>query len=1767
MKRIIPILILCLLCGAGFAKDPMKRGKASFPTTKPYPQVDVSGYEEIEFNSLEQSGDPRQYQSTTEYTSLPASVKVYDGLRHRRLIDLEGQISEKLYVRYKIQQEPDLPQETDIYVEYDKFSIYFGKYDAMLANGEMFSMNKNIDGLHADYIDTETQFEGIYGEERSHKREFSFQGNGKREYRLGQTNILEGSLKIRRNGGDVPETDYQIDYIEGRIIFNSPLSAYDVIEGNYEYLDPIEDFLPIQSKVRLSGIQHRYNSYSEAAPVIVTQAAVYTYDTGAQTQITVPWDALVTATTMTYSDNTLALDVAAPDVTGVTLFCDSQTIPLKNNNGRFQLSMPLSRKERPISIQYDTAKYSVARDCQIRFVDQASSENAGSTTPSTLVENIPSAGYRVVFPEGLVIINQSSWTEQKRLVLDFIPAAASIDVVQIQFKTETVSMQKTATGYHLEYDLPQEGSLGLQYAYIVFPDLSMTQRKIPFVVTGDQAKADVIERIELPNKDLSSFTEVVWVSGNRLTENKDYRVDYQQGRIIFLKSIPKQSAISVNYVYQQSLTTKEKIQGTDSKGPYKLGKSSVIPGSVGIVLGETIMQEYKDFTVDYRTGAITFARKITPIETPEIEYRSYVLTNTAQAQQRRKVFSMSSYFVQEKAKAAEALNFDSVSLKGTELESVSSNGTMTVIKIGYKYQPIIKDSIKVYIGTTITAAAVVQEYNGYILVTGNYVTANVSVDFQKAKPSQAPPFTFNGSQIQAGTVILNQVFASMPRPIVYGSLKLEHKGPGQAFYQDLLVWNQNFIVGESTDLDTTITNNTNATVRDNQTAWERGIITFVTRNAQGSFDKINPYSSADEFRVVYEVANTDKPDPGDIVHQTYGTKIDYAPIDALSIGVEYNESSKEFQRQVSDGLFDTVGNNSDAQQVQLVVSGNTSLELVEDSEKVYVNDVLQTRNDDYSITYKGGLIKFKAGLLLSPQDRIRIVFRYYSFGTGQLEELRERAKAVKVDTVIHAPARTDIGLTYVTVDEKYDPVGNAPGIYTAGTEAKKLQITSTPIDRLNLDSSVQRLDQKSGEFIDDQSIGRYQKTIDQHYGINYGFNAADTFSFVANRKDVTLPDRASADYQSYEIDTIAYDTEARLGVGPDTFRTAMNLRNAESFSDVMDRLNTRRLYNRVGGITNTYKPWSDLTFTSGYSQNKDDEFYDYRRVASSKFYSESIRWTPWTIETALDLSAADYETEKSIATDYYEMDRTFGKDRRHVYNLTFRRPPELADSLYEELYMHFDDMYDSKASDLYNQQPNLSRADNFNATIRPYDVISYGYDDAFRRNILDNHTTQTYSKENKHRFSRFYPMKYTQWLKDDFLIVNQIEYTRRIGETRSDSRSVYGLDQYNELGQTYSVNPLDNLLFDLQYNYKNTNRYEESSSVSGYSESSSILPIQMFGLDMTYDIDELSLLKNIKSTWTRDYSLSKNHRRTLETTGAVTNTKDDLEKNTDAVSVKYNYLERFTNTHTLTTLEEFKQKSAEGTRLTRGQTNKLETRYDTPITGLGLSYSLTKVYDLQFQHPEENVGKYSIDKNFNNKLFRTDDTNQLMGDYTFIPELTFDASVYYRRILQQMRNEQLNAAKATAFGNQITIRSYEFGLTYRPWTDASMRYAWKKDIFDYGFGEVRKLTADYKPLQFDFGDFSYHYENIYTLGRGTNDPEQESNLNNLQGFVQTRVVDRDDIKVINTLIFKVNKEIANVIVDNMVIDVNLTRLHLWDRQNPDYSYSLNAFYAKGTLNF
>jgi hypothetical protein len=1769
VKKFWTILLILLLLPAA-AKDPMKRGKSAFQPGRAYPQVDVSGYEELEFNTLEQSGDPQKYQNTPEYLALPASVKVYDGLRHRRLIDLEGQINEKLYVRYKITQDPDLPQETDIYVEYDKFSVYFGKYDAALVNGSMFSLGKGIDGLHADYLDRDFELEAIYGEERSHEREFSFQGAGKREYNLGQTNIVEGTLKIRLNGNEISENDYRVDYFDGVVVFDKILSVLDTIEGSYEYLDPIEDFLPISSKIRLSGVQHRYKAYRGAEPIIITANAVYQYEPALNEPVAAPLEALRTATNFSYQDGELKITVRRGAEQAVYLRHNEEKIPLRAEetddaaDNAWTLTLPFAQGEQNAAVDYEFADYILQQEYRL-YLEK----------PAICLSRV-SAGYQVILPEGAVRFARDKFTQNETLHFEFQTADELHKKILVNFQNDAQELRLSDGRFILDRRLIAE-TAGAKNFYLIFNQGAdnETARKVPFAVDYAPVEAGVLEKIQLADFPVISFTEKVYFEGEQLVANQDYKLNYATGLLTFLRPLPTDTyALKVDYVYNQTRAAQEIIKGRDSQGPYNLAHGLLAPGSTAVMVNNLNMIEGVDYTLDPRTGALSFPRRINSVDAIQVNYRYFDSLLPAE-QHKKEQFTISSYYVQEQAKSAEGEGLESHTLSGGDLRVTSDMG-LTLIMIATKFLPVAKfgevqvDGVKVDILAR-------SEYNGLLIISGNYAQADayrIKVSFDQGQASQAPQIYFR-NRTTATEMVLDEI-TSFARPIVYGSVVLEVRRKNDPFYIPL-VQNRDYIMGRQSDLLPGYDGNGSAVVTDNPEVWQRGIITFITGNAYTPYYPYNGFGPDDDFRLTYKVSNTESTDPGDILHQTYGTKLTYSPLDWLRADVEYNESHKQYQRATAQESVTSNGSGYAGQEIRIldllksknpIYNSQSGLEIVEDSEKVYINDRLQTKNDSYTLAYNGGILRFHSGLALSSADTVRIEFSYYSSGVGEQEQFDEKAKAAKVDLRLNL-GHTDISAGYVTVDSKYDPVGNPPAGYPRGTEAKNIVINSRPLDRLTVYSRLEQQDTLAGVY-EDETINRFRNTTYQNYRAAYSFNTNDNVALAYNRTDVNEP-APSLTTASYLVDTRQQDYQMDLNIGPDNFRTGIFLRNAESFTDELDRDNPEKTFNRNARLTNFFRPLSDLTFSSSLARNIDEQHKAIFSYNESQAYSEMLRYNPWTIDSSFEYAGADYFTEQQAATNT----KTIGNDRKHVFNFSFRRPPEFSSKLFEEFYLHYDNTYASTATDLYQQMPNIARQQNFNGTLRPYDLISFSYDDRHSSSLLENHNRADLYQENAYKFSRFYPAKYINFLPADFLIVNKVEFTRRFNQNARDlgssssTQRTYTLDHYNTLLQSYALNPLDRLTLNLDLNSKMSERLSETLYSDGLAVVESVEPEDTQALKLNYALTELAFLRNINYTWQMDLTQRRINRRNTNQRGGVSINRDDLDSGTNRMNLNYNYFTSFTNTHYLTMLEEFRRNTGDnsGTRYSYGQTDEINTRYAVPNTQLGLTYGFSRVFNKQFDTSGEVIGKTTlIERDYRGRLLRYDDTNRFTVDYTPWQELMLDASLYLRHVAQDIQTGR-RTPTFNSVHDEISARSYEFGATYKPLTDLSVRYGWRQNIYEQGRGTEEKLTAKYTPLNFEFGELSYNYENLYTVGQGTNDPQQNDSLNTLSGFVQTTVVERDDIKVTNTLTFKLNKDISNVIIDNMIVDINLTRLHFWDKENPEYSYSLNAFYAKGTINF
>ena len=229
------------------------------PKITPY----MSGFGEIKIYSLKLDGQNQAgAKKDAIYTAISKKIKEADfQIESRFNLLLRAQINKDAEVNFNIVQEPGMPQKTDVSLRIRQTKVNFGNINKTYHVGYFTNISKRIDGISV--IGTEGRFSYNlgFGQAKSKKDSFSLKGNGKAEYPLRNKPILEKSLKVWLNDALLSEgTQYQVNYFEGTVIFTEPKTNLDNITFEYEYTNPIEEFIPIASNVNFLGLSAEYTN-------------------------------------------------------------------------------------------------------------------------------------------------------------------------------------------------------------------------------------------------------------------------------------------------------------------------------------------------------------------------------------------------------------------------------------------------------------------------------------------------------------------------------------------------------------------------------------------------------------------------------------------------------------------------------------------------------------------------------------------------------------------------------------------------------------------------------------------------------------------------------------------------------------------------------------------------------------------------------------------------------------------------------------------------------------------------------------------------------------------------------------------------------------------------------------------------------------------------------------------------------------------------------------------------------------------------------------------------------------------------------------------------------------------------------------------------------------------------------------------------------------------------------------------------------------------
>ena len=232
-----------------------------FAAESEYPQFDVKGYSKYEFFNLGVDPKTNFFLAQTNLGSVSQTLGVSGPWQNRLKLQINGKLSELVALAYDIEQEPELPQKSDVVMDYGTNKLTFGDFSADYKGNEFATATKFLNGLM--YSAKTSDFEMILipsAKLRSNTLPLQVQkGNNTRgPYSLGRGTLVEGSERIEVNQVlQKRGVDYTIDYFEGKVTFGKILLPTDEIRYSFEFTNIADLFAPTTSRRDFFGIQAR----------------------------------------------------------------------------------------------------------------------------------------------------------------------------------------------------------------------------------------------------------------------------------------------------------------------------------------------------------------------------------------------------------------------------------------------------------------------------------------------------------------------------------------------------------------------------------------------------------------------------------------------------------------------------------------------------------------------------------------------------------------------------------------------------------------------------------------------------------------------------------------------------------------------------------------------------------------------------------------------------------------------------------------------------------------------------------------------------------------------------------------------------------------------------------------------------------------------------------------------------------------------------------------------------------------------------------------------------------------------------------------------------------------------------------------------------------------------------------------------------------------------------------------------------------------------
>lgn len=583
--------------------DYVEIAASSNPSSKiSYPAVNSSGFVEMKVSGRDNTDDLEKLdmiRSDEYYNKIPKDV-VKGTLKFdtRYNIFLDGHLDEDTSILYNIQKEPDYPGKYNVKIKKNTSEIQFGDFSTDYTDGDFINTRKSINGVEVHSIQNKWSGKATLGVEKSEPQKYESYGTGTRQYSVGKSFLLEGSVTVYVNNIKQSEDrDYIVNYYDGNIIFSTNIQKTDFIKVIYEFTNPVQDFIPALSRKNFTGLNYVYNpsmNITVETPIVATQNETITIHN--QT------DVLNNAITLSFT-------------------------PIINGTESIHLNSQLLKRNIDYLIKYDSG--------HIRFLNTAISFNdtLKATYQSFITKKETEQHFGNGTPGPYTLNHASVLPDTIDVYINNKKAKEFIDYIYSPFN------HSIQTYYNIPLNMPIRFSY--QYKDMKTTQANQTDAKFALSVTYLDEKTSIRDELyntvtDQPPQSVSSNTITLnhnpidsFISlsiNDQEIESSEYTIDHYTG-IIYLNNqrSPTIDQIKTSYTYISGYPTEFSFKGINGKYLYSEDdinlrslpvKYKGIDTIDGIKLfrnnNEIALEEGLDYIVNYGSDGRNYSIQFTP---------------------------------------------------------------------------------------------------------------------------------------------------------------------------------------------------------------------------------------------------------------------------------------------------------------------------------------------------------------------------------------------------------------------------------------------------------------------------------------------------------------------------------------------------------------------------------------------------------------------------------------------------------------------------------------------------------------------------------------------------------------------------------------------------------------------------------------------------------------------------------------------------------------------------------------------------------------------------------------------------------------------------------------------------------------------------------------------------------------------------------------------------------------------------------------------------